>query len=339
MNQEHRDIDGHVLIAKYSPDGTQVAVAGGDNWEQRGFVYIYDVETLTKQYEREHSPFRITCLDWSPDGSHLAYGGDEGVVFIWNPATDALLSYMDHSPELAHLPSVSHPKRREIYAVAWFADSQHVTSVGQDRCVRIWYAPSGKTDHVTHYEDVTEGFTYAPGGNIAVVTGTRKEMLDSPYAHAVVFYVKEERAAFSLLHEPLHVSCFVWAPQGLPRLALGIWHQIQIWDMRLARQLFTMHYDPYQPPDRYEPLAHGIAWSPDASFLACCVRWSWEYHASLVPYRQSVNRAVVEIKSATTGVTNHIYGVTAPYCLDWAPRGDQLIVGEAGGFEILRLGV
>lgn len=340
MNQERRGIDGSILLVKYSPDGTQIAVAGGGRgWDSSGFVHIYDARTLTKRYEQEHR-FKITCLDWSPDSCYLACGGNEGVVTIWNPATDAVLSYADHSPEIAHLPPISRPQRREVYAVAWLPDARQVTSVGQDGCVRIWQAESGKTILTTYCEDVNDRFSYAPGGSIAAFPGTKAEMIASRYAHILMFNVQEERAMFSLLHEPSRTSCLVWAPQGIPHLAACLRGQIQIWDVRLARQLCVISYDIYQLADLYELPKHPIAWSPDGQWLACCVQWSWKAHSSLIPRSRGWQQAVIEVKSATTGITREAYAIDYdPYCLDFAPDGKHLVVGEAGGIEVLSLRV
>ncbi len=332
LNQERKVINGQrVMVARYSPDGRYIAVAGGEqeSWRNSGFVSIYDAYSLTQVQERKH-PFEVTCLDWSPDGRHIAYGGKEGAVCIWDPATDTHLSYCDHSPELAHLPSSSDPKRRDVFAVAWMHDGQHVTSAGLDGFVRTWQAESGKTVHAVYYENLSYRFVYAPGGiqaAAAPVISTRGQ------TGAILYDIEGGLARCSLLQRELSLS-FAWAPPGIQRLATGGWHHIQIWDTCTATLLLTLPCDLYIPASCMEPSLSHLVWSPDASHIACCVRWNYQ-HPSLSAYGRGWSKAVVEINSTTDGMMQCAYATTDPYCLDWSPRGDQLVVGGTGGFEIL----
>ncbi len=76
-----------VRALAWSPDGKRIATAGGhtdntvqvwdapkDDWDEatRGHVFIYEGHTTG-----------ISALAWSPDGTHIASGGEDMTVQIW----------------------------------------------------------------------------------------------------------------------------------------------------------------------------------------------------------------------------------------------------------------
>ena len=75
----------------------------------------------------------VNTLAWSPDGKHIASGGD--VIEIWNAATGkVLLTYREHKGQST-----------AINALAWSPNGQSIASAGSDQVVRVWNVTSGKT--------------------------------------------------------------------------------------------------------------------------------------------------------------------------------------------------
>lgn len=69
----------------------------------------------------------VLCVAFSPDGSHLAGGGDRGEVWIWELASGEVVgTFRGH--------------KGHVLSVAYSADGALLASGGQDQTVRIWSA-------------------------------------------------------------------------------------------------------------------------------------------------------------------------------------------------------
>jgi WD40 repeat protein/tRNA A-37 threonylcarbamoyl transferase component Bud32 len=74
---------------------------------------------------------RCRCLAYSPNGRHLASGGADATVKIWDTQTG----------KLAH---TLRGHEDEVYCVAYSADGLRLASAGGDRVVRVWDTPTGR---------------------------------------------------------------------------------------------------------------------------------------------------------------------------------------------------
>ncbi|HEU0089615.1 MAG TPA: hypothetical protein VFQ77_18550, partial [Pseudonocardiaceae bacterium] len=84
---------------------------------------------------------------YSPDGTHLLSGGDDGSVRVWDAATGAPVHQLS-----GHTGAV--------WSVAYSPDGTHLLSGGDDGSVRVWDAATG----------APAGFTIVilPGDELAV---------------------------------------------------------------------------------------------------------------------------------------------------------------------------
>jgi WD40 repeat protein len=116
--------DSPRLALGFSPDGRYLAAAG------QGSLAIWSRESgrYKPLFERTGQTFR--CLAFSPDGTTLALGGDDGAVRLWEISTwreRAIL--LDHNDV--------------VRCVAFSPDSRRLVSSGQDRLVMLWDAVRG----------------------------------------------------------------------------------------------------------------------------------------------------------------------------------------------------
>ena len=106
----------------YRPDGDRLAAAGDD-------VYIFytDHQNGTRRLlrtGREHNG-KVNAVAWSPNGSILATGGQDGTVRLWN--SEGSVNY-----------AVLRGHTSEIYSVAFSPDGNTLASGGLDKTARIW---------------------------------------------------------------------------------------------------------------------------------------------------------------------------------------------------------
>ncbi len=84
-------IGGRLERLRFSPDGSVLAGAGGNN----GSVVLFDVATMARR-ELSHADVEPSALCFSPDGKTLVTNGSFGQVHVWNVATGA------HQKTFAH---------------------------------------------------------------------------------------------------------------------------------------------------------------------------------------------------------------------------------------------
>jgi WD40 repeat protein len=120
---------GRLCAGAISPDETLLAVGGfaalRDSRDCRVMLISLPEGQLVRTLTGHTLPIRT--LSFSPDGSRLASGGDDGVVRLHDPKTGALLQKL-----------VGHTDR--VYGLAWSPDGKRLLSGSWDRTGRIWSA-------------------------------------------------------------------------------------------------------------------------------------------------------------------------------------------------------
>ena len=137
----------------YSPDGTQLAVAGGIG------IWLYDAHTGDEvSLLTGHTWADVLAVSFSPDGTTVASGSDDETVRLWE---------VDSGQEKAILRG--HTDR--VFAVSFSPDGTTVASGSADGTVRLWEVDSGQekatleghTDGVFSVSFSPDGTTVASG--------------------------------------------------------------------------------------------------------------------------------------------------------------------------------
>ena len=77
----------------------------------------------------EGHSLRVWAVAWSPGGTHIASGGDDGTVQVWDAATgDPIFMYLEHA------------NSTWVRSVSWSPDGRFIASGGGDGIVRVWEA-------------------------------------------------------------------------------------------------------------------------------------------------------------------------------------------------------
>jgi WD40 repeat protein len=104
-------VDAQLFSTAWSPDSKRFAVAS-----HRLGVLVYDMHTQALQRVGQFAaPPRTRCAEWSPDGRYLAFGGETGLVLIWNMDDNSLCATLDG-------------QRGMVTALAWSADGTRLAS-------------------------------------------------------------------------------------------------------------------------------------------------------------------------------------------------------------------
>ncbi|KAL3421672.1 vegetative incompatibility protein het-e-1 [Phlyctema vagabunda] len=75
---------GQMWAGAFSPDSTHFAFSLGS---PKTVIFVYSIGTGAEVSRSQDINRWVRTFDWSPDGSLLAAGGDDGQVFIWDPYT------------------------------------------------------------------------------------------------------------------------------------------------------------------------------------------------------------------------------------------------------------
>jgi WD40 repeat protein len=115
-------------VVAVSPNGRQLAIGYPTQSDANGTVSIYSTHTWRRQFTLMTLPdVQISALAFSPDGTRLAIGAEDGVAGVWSvPTRQELVSYK--GPTAA------------IDSIQFTPDGDSVLTASADGIVRLWRA-------------------------------------------------------------------------------------------------------------------------------------------------------------------------------------------------------
>jgi WD40 repeat protein/tRNA A-37 threonylcarbamoyl transferase component Bud32 len=263
----------------FNPVGRFLAAAGrAGNGELRVWNLDYPERPVVLRGHRGN----VTCLVFTPDGTHLASGGEDGTVRLHDfrdperpalvlPAQGSRVLALAFSPD-GHLLAVAGddtPIRlydpatgalvkvldghgNSVLALAFSPDGRRLASGGYDRSVRLWDLQAGQ-DHytLTGHTGAVHALAFSPDGQLATA-GSDMTIR--------VWDLLRRHESFRLEGSPAAILSLAFHPQSRRLVSAGQDRMVRVWDVVTRQELLEL--------EENLGAIRGIAFSADGRYLA-----------------------------------------------------------------------
>jgi len=146
----------HAIVLQ--PGGGLVAVAGGSPGHS-GEVLLFEIASLEPPRELAIAGDEMLCAAYSPDGRHLAAGGADKIVRLFDVKSGAEILKLEQHSDWVH-------------DVAFSPDGCWLGSASRDRTARVYNSTNGETRAIFRdHEAAVESLLFANDGKMVLSAG------------------------------------------------------------------------------------------------------------------------------------------------------------------------
>jgi eukaryotic-like serine/threonine-protein kinase len=267
----------------------------------------------------------IYCLTWSPDGTHIATGGQDATIRVWQAATSGARPI---GTSLRIYPAINDPLSGIVMdstkCIAWASDSTRL-AFGSLDTIHVWNANTGMDLAVlseNYNPEIGNGLgttvawspdgTRVASGGISSSVIPQVSILDMPTGKLSTSIPPNPPNSSGQISTSVPLS-LAWSPNGV-YMAVGMpEHIVDVW--RLSDGSWFSSYTGHQGG------VSAIAWSPDGKYMAS---------ACGVTLSNNITELTVHVWELATGqkllvYTGHQSCVNA---LAWSPNGKYILSGS-----------
>ncbi|MDX3656896.1 pentapeptide repeat-containing protein, partial [Streptomyces sp. ID05-26A] len=179
---------------------------------------------------------RVLSVAWSPDGTHILTGSDDGTTRIWNATTGQPIHELTEHTNWIH-------------SVAWSPDGTHILTGSGDNTTRIWNATTGQPIHeLTSHTDTVNAVAWSPDST-HILTGSSDNTT---------------RIWNATTGQPIHeltgtVRSVAWSPDSTHILTGSSDGTTRIWNATTGQPIHEL--------TSHTGTVRSVAWSPDSTHI------------------------------------------------------------------------
>lgn len=243
----------------WSPDGMRLASGGchgevhiwrpapwrssGYNSGYTGSVLICGTEEVVSSYEQIH------CLAWTPDGSRVVAGREDGCLISWNASTG-----FGYRLQKRHAKAIT--------ALAFSPREEHILlTASADTTVQIW-DEEGEQEQIRYrHTRGVKAAVWSPDGSIVASCEQEDPTVSLWCSQTGDLLGRIPLSIYTT--QALTIGVLAWSPDGTFLAAGCDDGTVQLIDLALYQ-----HVQTYWADSIYRRKVKALAWSPDSTLLA-----------------------------------------------------------------------